>query len=191
MNKTKASIFESAIKVFSSNGYDGATMDDIASTAGVAKGTLYYHFKSKEEIFKYIISQGLNVMHERLEEETEKEENPLLKLKVLCRAQLNFVYEKRDFFKVIMSQLWGQELRQKELRDAIESYILYIEQYLQHAMDHKVIKSGETSFMAYTFFGTLCSAAVYELINKDKNNIDEVIENLISYIFKGIEVRIE
>jgi AcrR family transcriptional regulator len=49
MNKTKNTIFEAAIKVFSSNGYNGATMDDIALNAGVAKGTLYYHFKSKKK----------------------------------------------------------------------------------------------------------------------------------------------
>ena len=54
MNNTKKLIFEAAIKVFSECGYNGAIMDDIASRAGVAKGTLYYHFASKEEIFKFV-----------------------------------------------------------------------------------------------------------------------------------------
>ena len=52
MNKTKNLIFESAIKIFSESGYRGATMDDIAANASLAKGTLYYHFKSKEEILR-------------------------------------------------------------------------------------------------------------------------------------------
>ena len=51
MNKTKRAIFESAIKVFSKSGYTGATMDEVVAKAGVAKGSLYYHFKSKEELF--------------------------------------------------------------------------------------------------------------------------------------------
>ena len=55
MNKTKNLIFESAIKTFSESGYRGATMDDIASNAGLAKGTLYYNFASKEEIFNFIV----------------------------------------------------------------------------------------------------------------------------------------
>lgn len=41
--------------------------------------------------------------------------------------------------------------------------------------------------MAYTFFGTVCSAAVYELINKNIGNIDEIIDNMTSYILTGIE----
>ena len=49
MNRTKRLIFDSAIRIFSDCGYRGATMDDIASNAGLAQGTLYYHFTSKEE----------------------------------------------------------------------------------------------------------------------------------------------
>ncbi|MPM64998.1 hypothetical protein SDC9_111890 [bioreactor metagenome] len=45
MNKTKMTIFEAAIKTFSNSGYNGTTMDQVAEAAGVAKGTLYYHFK--------------------------------------------------------------------------------------------------------------------------------------------------
>jgi AcrR family transcriptional regulator len=187
VNKTKRAIFDSAIKVFSNNGYEGATMDEIASNAGVAKGTLYYYFKSKEEIFKYIITEGMNVIREQLEEEAQKFQDSLSKIKVLCRVQLNLVYQNRDFFKVIMSQIWGQEIRQMELRKSIEEYISYIEQYLKAAVDEGSVKKGETSFMAYTFFGTVCSAAVYELINKNIGNIDEIIDNMTSYILTGIE----
>jgi len=187
LNNTKMSIFNSAIKVFSDSGYDGATMDDIAADAGVAKGTLYYHFKSKEEIFKYIITEGMTLIREKMEEEASKAQDSLSKIKVMCRVQLSLVYENRDFFKVIMSQLWGKEIRQIQLRDYIESYIKTIQSYLQHAMDEGAIKNGEASFMAYTFFGTICSAAVYELINKDKKEVADVIDNLTNYILKGIE----
>ena len=191
MNKTKRAIFESALKIFSSNGYAGATMDDIAVNAGVAKGTLYYHFKSKEEIFNYIIAEGMNIIKDQIETATSNEDSYINKLRVLCKVQLSLVYQNKDFFKVVMSQLWGQELRQLQLRSVIRDYIKHIEDYLREAMSEGTVKKGNTSFMAYTFFGTLCSAAVYELINNEdnyKNNIDEVIDSLIQYILKGIEV---
>lgn len=187
VNSTKMSIFNSAIKVFSESGYDGATMDEIAANAGVAKGTLYYHFNSKEEIFKYIITEGMTLIKEKMEEEASKAEDSLTKIKIICKVQLNLVYESRDFFKVIMSQLWGKEIRQIQLRDYIESYIVTIQKYLENAIAEGAIKNGEASFMAYTFFGTLCSAAVYELINKDKKEVAEVVDNLTNYILKGIE----
>lgn len=188
MSKTKTAIFEAAIKVFSNSGYNGATMEEIALNAGVAKGTLYYHFKSKEEIFKYIIKEGMNIIKEQIDAVTRIKESPVEKLRDVFRVQLSMVYKNRDFFKVIMSQLWGQELRQLELREAIRKYISHIENYLKEAVKGECIRNGETYFMAYTVFGTLCSAAVYELINGEKNNIDDVIEKLMFYILNGISV---
>jgi len=187
MNKTKKAIFDAAIKVFSASGYTEATMDEIALKAGVAKGTLYYHFKSKEEIFKFIISEGMDVIKEQIEEAVNKEENPLEKLRVFCKAQLMLVYENRDFFKMLMSQLWGEELRHLEIRDTIRSYISGIEKHLKEAMDGSYITDRDTQFTSYIMFGTLCSAAAYEIVRNENHDINEVIENAYNYILKGIK----
>ena len=76
MNKTKRAIFESAIQVFSNCGYSGATMDEVVARAGVAKGSLYYHFKSKEELFIFIIKEGMNLIHEEVEKATRDIKDP-------------------------------------------------------------------------------------------------------------------
>ncbi|MDF2503569.1 MULTISPECIES: TetR/AcrR family transcriptional regulator [Clostridium] len=186
MNKTKSVIFHSAVKVFSSNGYNGATMDEIAINAGVAKGTLYYHFKSKEEIFKYIISEGVDLMKNEIDEATNNEKSPLEKLKAVCRVQLNLIYANRDFFKVIASQLWGKEVRQLELRDIMRRYVNHIEEFVRAAMDAGYIKQGNSLFVAYAFLGTLCSVSLYEVVNAEKDSIDSIIENLMDYILTGI-----
>ncbi|OBR93515.1 MULTISPECIES: TetR/AcrR family transcriptional regulator [Clostridium] len=187
MSNTKRTIFESAIKVFSKNGYSGATMDAIAADAGVAKGTLYYHFKSKEEIFKYIIEEGMNVIRKSIEDESQNETNPLNRIKIVCKVQWGLVYENRDFFKVVMSQLWGQEVRQLELREYIRKYIVYIQSYLDDAMEKGYIKTCNSSFLAYDLFGTICSVAVYELINEKNKDLNEMIDNLMYRILNGIK----
>ena len=48
MNKTKRKIFETSMKLFAEKGYDATSIEEITATVGVAKGTLYYHFSSKE-----------------------------------------------------------------------------------------------------------------------------------------------
>jgi AcrR family transcriptional regulator len=188
MNKTKRTIFESAIKILSQNGYNSATMDSIASDAGVAKGTLYYHFKSKEEIFKYIIKEGMQILKERIENNTEGQQDSLSKLKILCKIQLELVHEQREFFIVLMSQLWGQDSRQAELREAIKKYIDYMELYINMAIDENVIKVGDPSHLAYTLFGTICSVAMYGLIKEDKQDFEELNNNILNYILNGIQI---
>ena len=116
MNRTKKLIFESAIRIFSDCGYRGATMDDIASNAGLAKGTLYYHFTSKEEIFNFIVEEGIQILQDQVLDIQKVDISPIEKLIKISEVQLSFLYGYTDFFKVVMSQLWGNEKRQDELR---------------------------------------------------------------------------
>ena len=55
MNKTKRRIFNTAVKLFSDKGYYNASVEEIMAVAGVAKGSLYYHFAKKEDIFDMML----------------------------------------------------------------------------------------------------------------------------------------
>lgn len=59
-------IMDGARTVFLSAGFDGASMNDVARSAGVSKGTLYAYFESKEELFKEIIKEQKAQTAERL-----------------------------------------------------------------------------------------------------------------------------
>ena len=47
----RAQILEAALECFATRGYHRATMDDLARASGLSKGSLYWHFSSKEEVF--------------------------------------------------------------------------------------------------------------------------------------------
>jgi AcrR family transcriptional regulator len=47
----RAQILEAALECFATRGYHTATMDDLVRASGLSKGTLYWHFSSKEEVF--------------------------------------------------------------------------------------------------------------------------------------------
>jgi len=51
---TRALIIAAAQNLFGSSGFDETTMDDIAKTAGVAKGAVYHHYKNKQEVFEAV-----------------------------------------------------------------------------------------------------------------------------------------
>ena len=55
--KKRGQILEGARKVFHANGFDGASMNDIARVAGVSKGTLYVYFENKERLFLELIAE--------------------------------------------------------------------------------------------------------------------------------------
>lgn len=191
VNKTKKLIFESAIKIFSESGYRGATMDDIAANAGLAKGTLYYHFVSKEEIFNFIVEEGIQILQNQVIEIQKEDTNPIDKLIKISRTQLSFLYGYTDFFKVVMSQLWGHEKRQDELRGKIRNYIKEIEIDIKKAMEMNEIEQGDPELMSYEFFGTLCSAAVYESIHIEKVDLEKIIESTVKFTLKGLGIEMK
>ena len=175
MNRTKKAIFEAAINVFATSGYNGSTVDEIASKANVAKGTLYYNFKSKEEIFNFVISKGLEIWHE--------------KLKKLFKMQFELLYENRAFFKMVMSQLWGKETRQDELRNKITEYIEGIERILKEAISKKQIRECDISLLAHSLFGSLISTSLYELSRDKEFNVNKVIDEITINILEGIVIK--
>ena len=69
-------ILDGALNVFKSNGLEGATMDEIANASGFGKGTLYYYFKSKEEVFSAILVEGWHNIWESLEPVMAEDNSP-------------------------------------------------------------------------------------------------------------------
>ena len=63
----KQRILTGALDVFKSKGLEGATMDEIANQSGFGKATLYYYFKSKEDVFSAILEEGWINIWESLE----------------------------------------------------------------------------------------------------------------------------
>lgn len=185
MNKTKKVIFEAAMKSFSKKGYHKSTMDEIAETAGVAKGTLYYHFKSKEDIFQFIIDEGIKMVSEELQDKTKHIEDSTEKLRKVCEVQLKIVINYLPFFKTVLSQMWGDEERQSKLREVLDSYFKLIEGYIAEAADDKFINEENIEIVAFNFFGIMTSTVIYSITHK---NIDteEVLDVLIEFLMRGI-----
>ena len=63
----KQRILKGALEVFKASGLEGATMDQIAQNSGFGKATLYYYFKSKEDVFSAILEDGWKNIWESLE----------------------------------------------------------------------------------------------------------------------------
>ncbi|MDD4142360.1 MAG: TetR/AcrR family transcriptional regulator [Bacteroidales bacterium] len=60
IDETRAKIIEIASKLFQKFGFEKTSMEDIAKSAHKAKGSIYYHFSSKEELFKTVVTEELD-----------------------------------------------------------------------------------------------------------------------------------
>ena len=111
MNKTKRKIFETSMKLFAEKGYDATSIEEITATVGVAKGTLYYHFSSKEEIFNFLVEEGIKLLQNSVDIKTAKFSNYIDKLKAIVLIQIKIVDKYEDLITILLSQFWGNESR--------------------------------------------------------------------------------
>ncbi|WP_298616484.1 TetR/AcrR family transcriptional regulator [uncultured Odoribacter sp.] len=82
MSKTKNKIISVAKNLFREISAYKATMSDIASAAKMSRRTLYTHFKSKEELYKYVIEDEVNTINQILQKAADSKLPPERKLKL-------------------------------------------------------------------------------------------------------------
>lgn len=89
--------------MFLRKGFRAATMEEIAVAAGIAVGTLYHYFDSKEEIYVSILTESIRMLRERLTAAAAKQVPPALSLVSLGRAYADCFVEHPEYFKIQMA----------------------------------------------------------------------------------------
>lgn len=85
----KEEILDAAEKLFAAKGFDNTSTGDILDAVGIARGTLYYHFKSKEEILDGVIERITNQLMQDAREIVRKKELPVLERLTKAIMSLN------------------------------------------------------------------------------------------------------
>ena len=116
MNKTKRKIFETAMQLFADKGYEATSIEEITATVGVAKGTLYYHFSSKEEIFNFLVEEGMKLLKNSIQIKTDKVSNYIDKIRAIILIQIKVIVKYESLITIVLSQMWGKEERNKRSR---------------------------------------------------------------------------
>ena len=158
MNKTKRKIFETSMRLFAEKGYDATSIEEITSVVGVAKGTLYYHFTSKEEIFNSLTEEGMKLLKNSIIIKTSNLENSIDKLKAVVLIEFKILVKYEDFISILLSQIWGTDQRSLLCRKHIFECIELIEKIIIEGQekgeigecDSKVIASR--NFWLYSFW---------------------------------------
>ena len=148
MNKTKRKIFETSMKLFAEKGYDATSIEEITATVGVAKGTLYYHFSSKEEIFQFLVEEGVKLLTNSITIKTAKLTNSLDKIKAIVLIELKVLVKYESFMTIILSEIWGTGTRSKMCRDYVFDYIQMIQEIVEEGMKKGEIIQADPNVIA-------------------------------------------
>ncbi len=187
MNKTKRKIFEASMKLFAEKGYDATSIEEITATVGVAKGTLYYHFSSKEEIFNFLIEEGVKLLQNSIDIKTSKLDNYIDKLKAVILIQIKIVNKYENFITILLSQFYGKEARNQMCQKYVYEYINKIEKIVEDGMKAGQIKNGNVKVIASEIYALIASTLVYKMESKSDIEVIKLYKEFENTIIKGLK----
>ena len=97
----KEEIIQVAAALFSNKSYHDVTMDQIAAEVGVAKGTIYLYFDSKENLYLEILEDTYEEIESILEKEIAKSDPAPQKLKKILRLIFKFYLQNMDVLRIL------------------------------------------------------------------------------------------
>lgn len=186
MNKTKRKIFETSMKLFAEKGYESTSIEEITATVGVAKGTLYYHFSSKEEIFNFLVEEGMKLLKNSIEIKTSKLENSIDKLKAIVLIELKVLVKYEYIITIILNQIWGHEARNLSCRSYVLDYIATIENIIKDGIKKGEIINANSHLIASNIFGITCSTLIYKMQNNQNLDIQTLYKEYVNTIISGL-----
>src|SRR5215510_10841685 len=185
-----AGILEAARKVFAKKGFNGATVDDVATAAGVAKGTVYLYYRSKREIYFAALKFGIEQMYSALVDELRSRSTTEQKLRALIAAKLAYFDENRDFFKIFYSELGKFPIHPGAI-DA-EFKRLYLEQarlvesILKEGVRKKTLRNIRTEQAALAISDIIRGIVTHRVLGWSKSKINQDVDFIFDLIWKGI-----
>lgn len=131
--ESRREILRAAARLFQERGYDGTSMQDIASALNFSKAALYHHFESKEAILFQIMSYGMDVFEEKVLTPVSAIADPEERLRACIARHVELVLGGRDReITVILHEnrtLPAEAGRQINARK--KRYVIYLAELIQ------------------------------------------------------------
>jgi len=184
-----AEILAAARKVFATRGFSDATVDEIATEAGIAKGTVYLYFSSKKDIYLAALMQGVRELHERTAAKMDAAQGIEAKLRSFVRTRIEYAEEHRDFIKIYHSEFGnltnsatcGSEFEELYLKQA-----KMLELVLLAAVERGEIRLVRADFAAFIIYAMVKGVMTLRLLGWSTGGVEDDIGMLSELVWKGL-----
>ncbi len=159
---TRERILEAAVKVFATKGYHDAKVDDIVAESNTSKGSFYFYFPSKQDIFLALTDAFADLLEARLTQAMAKEKHGLQQMNAALKASLGLFSQYRGLAKIALVQAVGLGAAFEERRRAMnDRFAKIIQSRLERAIQDGSIPPLQTEIAARAWVGALNEIVVH------------------------------
>ena len=183
-------IVNKAQNLFGRFGLAKTSMDDIATACGMGKSSLYYYFKSKEDVFAAVIRAEVAGFQMIVEKELEGVDSPQEQLHKYVSIRMSYLKERVNSYTTILDEyLKNYAFIDSIRKDFTKQEIGFIASILQSGVDKKIFAIENIESIEKIASGIYYALKGFEepvFLNHKKFAPEEIIDTLLSVLFTGI-----
>lgn len=171
-NERRIQILEAAIKIFGQEGFYDAKIESIAATAGIAKGTIYQYYGSKEELIQASLDFMVDRFEDKYIEGSKEMDSAIDRLKWLIHISVMQFYELQPLLNFnLMASLLHDPKQQEKVKQRHHNWNNHMEELLTLGYRRMELRKLDTEVFTSTLFGAifqLCHPWSHELLSLEK-----------------------
>lgn len=189
-NTTKEKILKAAIKVFAERGYHSTRVDDIADESKTSKGSIYFYFKSKQDIFLGLIEIFIDLLEKRvIKTMSNKEDHGPEQLTHTLGEIVGVFKQYRSLAKIVLIQAVGLgEIFEDQRRLFIDKFCGIVQKRLDLAIQNGSIEPIDTPLVARLWVGSMVEIVIHWIFTPEFN-LEAHIPELNRYFLNSINYR--
>lgn len=187
---TRQKLYEAAVTLIAEQGFSATTVEEIAERAGVAKGTVYYNFASKNDLFEELLRHGVGLLTVSLRtaaEETEARGGSRVEaLDAMIRAGLVFIDRYPAFTQLYVAELWRTNRAwQSTLMVVRQEAVAVVEKVLREGVERGELSAEiDVPLTAAAMVGMVLVAALDWQSFQSERSLDDV-HSALSLLLRG------
>ncbi|MGQ7870580.1 TetR/AcrR family transcriptional regulator [Sunxiuqinia sp. sy24] len=176
MNEKRAQILATALKLFVTNGFHATPTSKIAKEAGVATGTLFHHFKTKEELINTLYLETKGEMTQSLSTKVEEQETIKGKLRQIFFNAIHWAVNHTNH-QLFYSQFSNSAFISNLTRKLGHQRFQFIYDILKQGQEKEILKPISIDLMFEAIDGTLNGITKYLIEHPEKITDEQCLES--------------
>ncbi|WP_282606538.1 TetR/AcrR family transcriptional regulator [Pelagibius sp. Alg239-R121] len=173
---TRAKIEDAAIRLFAEQGIQQTSTRDLAAGAGVAEGSLYRHFPSKDEMVKVLFDKHYSVLAERWDTLAGRESCPREKLSVILRDVCRLYDEAPERFRFLLLTQHQALPYSGQGRKTPVSVLYGI---ISEGVGAGVFRKSDPNLMTAFIMGLITQPPVFMIYGRLETSMSSIMEDLV------------
>ena len=191
--ETRQAIMQAAITLFAEKGFEKTSIEELAKTAGIGKGTIYGYFQTKNDILHAFCEDELESLHQELTSNADQEIPLLQQMVAIYMSEFHKIIENREFARLFLRQTTfprNVDLERHLVHE--DNYFKLLFPLLEKAQERGELRRDvELLYITGHFHGLylmLVSAWLKGRIEAE--GADQVLETLFRQAMEGLQPRI-